>query len=126
MVQLNHAATDESRALIAASPAPFVNQTPDTGPGSSHKPATTGSIVSLALGPACICGMAALQVWLAVTTWRNPDRFERTAWTLSTRVGISVGRGLARKVAVLAGAFVCLTCFMLSGILGMASPTPGI
>jgi hypothetical protein len=88
--------------------------------------ASAGGIVGLALVMACFYGMAAFHVWLALHTWRNPDRFGSTAGILSFRVGESVGRGLARGVAVVAGAFVCLPCFTLSAAVGMASPSPGV
>lgn len=36
-----------------------------------------------------------------------------------------VGRGLARGVAVVGAAFVCLACFVFAGLAGMASANPG-
>ncbi|MBS2965117.1 hypothetical protein KGA66_18820 [Actinocrinis puniceicyclus] len=85
-----------------------------------------GGIVGLALVITCFYGMVAVHVWIAVRTWRNPNRFGRTAEILSFRVGESVGRGLARGVAVVAGALVCGGCVILSGAVGMASPNPEV
>ena len=90
------------------------------------QPASVGGIVGLALVMTCFYGMVALHVWLAVRTWRDPDRLGRTAEILSFRLGESVGRGLARGVVVLAGALVCAGFFILSGAVGMALPNPGV
>jgi hypothetical protein len=51
--------------------------------------------------------------------------FSRTASILSTRVSDEVSRGLARGVAVVGAAFVCLACFVFTGLAGMASTKPG-
>jgi hypothetical protein len=85
-----------------------------------------GDVIGLTLVMTLFYGMVALFVWLAIRTWRRPDYFASTAETLSFRVGRSVGSGLARGVVVVAGAFVCLGCFVLFGLVGMASASPGV
>lgn len=89
-------------------------------------PSSVGGTMGVALVMMCFIGMAAFHAWLAISTWGDPDRFGRTASLLSFRVGEFVGRGLARGVAVVAGASLCLACFMLSALAGMASPAPGV
>lgn len=95
-------------------------------PTEGAQPLSVSGAVGLCLVVICFLGMAAFNVWLAVRTWRNPEHFSRTASILSTRVGAEVGRGLARGVAVVGGAFVCLTCFLFAGLAGMGSTSPGV
>lgn len=95
-------------------------------PIASAEAMSTGDVVGLCLVVVCFLGIATFNVWFAVRTWRDVEQFSRTASILSTKVGDAVGRGLARGVAVVGAASVCLACFVFAGLAGMASANPGV
>lgn len=93
--------------------------------GRSTQPSSLGGVVGGGLILIFLAGMAVFYAWVAVRTWRDPDRFARTASMMSFRVGAHVGRGLARGSAVVAAAFVCLALFCSCAALSNVGPKAG-
>jgi hypothetical protein len=90
--------------------------------GRSTQPLSLGGIVGSALILLFFAGMAVFYTWVAVRTWRDPDRFARTASMMSSRVGSHVGRGLARGSIVVAAASICLALFCTCAAFTNISP----